>query len=421
MGPARLTSHIAAACAVALAVAASPAAAQDPVPVPEPTPAPVPTPVPAPITPPDPSAAASSSPLAGDAMWIWYISKSGGSAKRIAAKARKRGIEAVYIKSGDAGKNWSQFTPGLVNALNARGIDVCGWQFVYGNSPKAEAKVGASSVARGADCLIIDAEGDYEGQYAEASTYMSALRARIGPDFPLGLSSFPYVDFHPAFPYSVFLGPGGAQYNLPQVYWKTIGDTVDDSFVHTYVFNRAYGRAILPTGQTYLNPKPGQVRRFRQLAASHGMAGVSWWSWQHSRGRQWKAVSGSTAPIPGYQTYDSYPSLKLGSKGDLVAWAQQLLAGGGYATPVTGYFETPTRNAVLALQAAKGLTQSGTIDVPTWDVLQTHTPLKVRWTRGGAVAASGATGGSFLPEPRSAKLEARAYEIPAALSGASRP
>ena len=96
---------------------------------------------------------------------------------------------------------------------------------------------------------------------------MSALRARIGPDFPLGLSSFPYVDFHPAFPYSVFLGPGGAQYNLPQVYWKTIGDRVDESFVHTYVFNRAYGRAILPTGQTYLNPKAGQVRRFRQLAA----------------------------------------------------------------------------------------------------------------------------------------------------------
>ena len=78
-------------------------------------------PVPAPVTPPDPSVAAASSPLAGDGMWIWYVSKSGGSAKRIAAKAKKRGIEVVYIKSGDAGRNWSQFTPGLVNALNARG------------------------------------------------------------------------------------------------------------------------------------------------------------------------------------------------------------------------------------------------------------------------------------------------------------
>ena len=91
---------------------------------------------------------------------------------------------------------------------------------------------------------------------------------------------------------------------------------------------------------------------------------------------------------------------------------------------MTGYFEAPTRNAVLALQAAKGLVQTGSIDVPTWDVLQTHTPMQVRWTRGGAVAASGAErSGSpgTLPEPRSAKLEARAYEIPAALSGSARP
>lgn len=416
MGRVRPKSLFAAACVGALALGGAPVAGGQ-----EPVPAPVPAPEPAPVIQPDPSAAAASSPLAGDGMWIWYVSKSGGSAKRIAAKARKRGIEVVYIKSGDAGRSWSQFTPGLVNALNARGIDVCGWQFVYGNSPKAEARVGASTVARGADCLIIDAEGDYEGNYAEASTYMSALRARIGPDFPVGLSSFPYVDYHPAFPYSVFLGPGGAQYNLPQVYWKTIGDRVDESFVHTYVFNRAYGRAILPTGQTYLNPKAGQVRRFRQLGLSHGMAGVSWWSWQHSRGRQWKAVGGSVAPIPGYQTYDSFPFLRLGSKGDLVAWAQQLLAGGGYYTPVTGYFEAPTRDAVLALQAAKGLVQTGSIDVPTWEVLQTHSPMPVRWTRGGAVAASGAGSPRILPEPRSASLEARRFEIPAALSGAARP
>lgn len=395
----RLTSLAVLACAASLVLAAT-AVAQEPA---------APTP--------DVSAEASSSPLAGDGMWIWYVRKAGGSAKRIAGKARRRGIDVVYIKSGDAGKKWSQFNPRLVRALKARGIDVCAWQFVYGKSPKAEAKVGAASVARGADCLIIDAEGHYEGQYAKASTYIRALRARIGPDYPLGLSSFPYVDYHPAFPYSVFLGPDGAQYNLPQVYWKTIGDKVDDSFTHTYVFNRAYGRAILPTGQTYLNPKPKQVKRFRRLALSHGMAGVSWWSWQHSHRRQWKAVGGSVAPIPGYRTYDSFPFLKSGSKGDLVAWAQQLLAGGGYSTPVTGYFEAPTRSAVLAMQAAAGLVQTGNIDVPTWNVLLTFPPLRVRWTKGGAVAASGA---GALPEPRSAKLKARAYEIPK-LGGSDRP
>lgn len=361
--------------------------------------------------------AAAANPLAGDGMWIWYVRKSGRSPKRIAARAKRRGIEVVLIKSGDAGRRWSQFSKRLVRALQRRGMRVCGWQFVYGDRPKAEARAGAAAVRRGADCLVIDAEGHYEGEYAEASTYVRALRNRIGAEFPLGLSSFPYVDYHPAFPYSVFLGPGGAQYNLPQLYWKTIGDSVDKAFVHTYVFNRAYGRPILPTGQTYLNPKPRQVRRFRRLALAHGMQGVSWWSWQHSRKRQWKAVAGRVKPIPGYQTYDSFPHLRQGAKGDLVAWAQQLLAGGGYSTPVTGYFEAPTRAAVLALQASRGLAQSGAIDVPTWNALLTHTPLAVRWTKKGAVAAAGS---GALPEPRSAKLPAKRYEIPRS-GGSGRP
>jgi hypothetical protein len=239
---------------------------------------------------------------------------------------------------------------------------------------------------------------------------MARLRSLIGPDFPLGLAAFPYVDYHPAFPFSVFLGPGGAQFNMPQLYWKTIGTKVDTAFVHTYVFNRAYGRPILPLGQVYLNPKAKQIRRFRRLAIAHHMEGVSWWSWQHAGKRQWKAVGGSVSAPGGYTTYDSFPFLKLGSKGDLVAWAQQLLAGGGFYTPVTGYFENPTRSAVLSMQASKGLAQTGTLDVPTWNVLLTFPPLPVRWTSGGAVAASG--GAQTLPEPRSASLPAKRYEIP---------
>jgi hypothetical protein len=238
---------------------------------------------------------------------------------------------------------------------------------------------------------------------------MTALRFQVGPDYPIGLAAFPYVDYHPAFPYSVFLGPGGAQYNLPQLYWKTIGTSVDTGFTHTYVFNRAYGRPILPLGQVYLNPKPKAIRRFRSLALAHGMEGVSWWSWQSAGKRQWKAVGAPVAAPAGYAPYNSYPFLHLGSKCDLVAWAQQLLAGGGYSTPITGYFQAPTQSAVYSFQADKGLTQTGNIDVPTWDLLLQNPPLPVRWTNGGAVAASGP---NALPPPRSAKLPAKRYEIP---------
>jgi hypothetical protein len=273
-----------------------------------------------------------------------------------------------------------------------------------------EARVGAAAVAKGADCLVLDVEGQYEGRYPQASTFISTLRSLIGPDYPVGLASFPYVDYHPALPFSVFLGPGGAQYNLPQLYWKEIGTTVDTGYIHTWVWNRIYQRPILPLGQVYNNPKAGQVRRFRALAMAHGFDGVSWWSWQSARKRQWKAVGAPVSPAAS-TPYPSYPFLHLGSKGDFVAWAQQLLAGGGYTVPINGYFRAPTQAAVYGFQSDHALPQTGNLDVPTWTLLSQNRPLAVRWTDGGAVAA-GAPGRLTLPPPKSAALPAVRDEIP---------
>ena len=352
-------------------------------------------------------------PLAGDGMWIWYLSRSShGKVGAIARRAHAHGIETVLIKSGDGTRYWGQFSSSVVGGLHARGLRVCAWQFIYGRKPGREARVGAAAVQRGADCLVLDVEGQYEGRYPQASTYMSMLRSLVGPDYPLALTSFPYVDYHPALPYSVFLGPGGAQYNLPQLYWKEIGTTVDTGFIHTWVWNRIYQRPILPLGQVYNNPKPGQVKRFRALALSYGFEGVSWWSWQSARKRHWKAVASPVAPAA-TSPYPSYPFLRLGSKGDFVAWAQQLLAGGGYTVPISGYFQTSTQLAVYDFQADHGLPVTGNLDVPTWTLLVQNNALPVRWTKGGAVAA-GSSGGIALRPPKSAKLPAVRDEIPPA-------
>ena len=133
---------------------------------------------------------------------------SGGTAARIIARAKRSHVGTVYIKAGDGVGGWRQFTKSLVSSLHAGGLKVCAWQFVYGDAPVKEANVAAAAVAKGADCLMIDAEGQYEGKYASADRYMRKLRAQIGADFPVSLAAFPYVDYHPAFPYSVFLGPG---------------------------------------------------------------------------------------------------------------------------------------------------------------------------------------------------------------------
>jgi hypothetical protein len=351
-------------------------------------------------------------PLAGNGMWIWYLSKSShGKLGAIAKKARGNGIDTVLIKSGDGTGYWSQFSPSVVSGLHARGLKVCAWQFIYGSKPGKEAKVGAQAVANGADCLVLDVEGQYEGKYPQASYFISSLRSRIGPDYPVALASFPYVDYHPALPFSVFLGPNGAQYNVPQLYWKDIGTTVDQGYIHTWVWNRIYGRPMAPLGQVYSRPKAGQIRRFRALAMSHGFSGVSWWDWQEAGKRQWKAIS---SPVSTASTgpYPSYPFLHVGSKGDFVAWAQQLLAGGGHSVPITGYYQATTQAAVYSFQAAHGLPQTGNLDVPTWSLLIQNKPLPVTWTKGGAVAAG--SNGRVLPPPKSAKLPPIRNEIPAA-------
>ena len=355
--------------------------------------------------------AAGKSPLSGNGMWIWYMSRSShGKLGQIAKKAHANGIGTVLIKSGDGTTYWNQFSPAVVSGLHARGLNVCAWQFIYGDMAGKEAKVGAAAVANGADCLVLDVEGQYEGKYPQASYFMSSLRSLVGPDYPIGLASFPYVDYHPALPYSVFLGPGGAQYNIPQLYWKDIGTTVDTGYIHTWVWNRIYGRQIDPLGQVYNRPKAGQIKRFRALAMSHGFDGVSWWDWQEAGKRQWKAIRQPVSPAS-VGPYPSYPFLHVGSKGDFVAWAQQLLAGGGYAVPVSGYFQSSTQTAVYAFQRDHGLPQTGNLDVPTWEPLLQNKPLAVRWTTGGAVAA-GSSGRVALPPPKSAKLPAVRDEIP---------
>jgi Putative peptidoglycan binding domain len=353
-------------------------------------------------------------------MWIWYVSQSsGGDLARIARKAHRHGIETVYIKSSDGSSSWSQFTRSLVSYLHSRGLRVCGWQFVYGAHPGAEANRGAEAVRKGADCLVIDAESSYEGRYAQADTYMKRLRNKVGAHFPTALASFPYVDYHPGFPYSVFLGPRGAHYNLPQLYWHAIGTTVAGGYEHTVRYNRVYRRAIYPLGQTYENPPIRQIKRFRRMAISYGLHGVSWWSWQETNKREWRALGRRihTGVAGVHRSGSDYPVLSKGGRGDLVVWAQEHLRGAGQSVHVTGYFGSRTRRAVKRFQRSKALTEDGRIGATTWHALLAVAPKTVNWAgrssrRVATRSRRVATRSPVTRAPRSASLPAVRDEIP---------
>jgi hypothetical protein len=352
---------------------------------------------------------AGANPLRGSGMWIWYVSQSGGTADAIAHKAHRHDVRTVLIKSSDGRYAWSQFSPALVSGLHARGLKVCAWQYVYGHYPGKEARRGAEAVQAGADCLVIDAESSYEGRYSSADLYMRRLRHRVGGSFPVALASFPYVDYHPAFPYSVFLGRGGAQYNVPQMYWRAIGTTVPAVYSHTYTFNRPYDRPIFPLGQTYENPPKKQLLAFRKYGRDYGAGGVSWWSWQETGAGEWRAIGRHVRHgVPGFSPGHGYPYLTQGSAGDLVVLAQELLKAAGRSVGVNGNYGSEMTTAVRRFQRHEALPVSGSIGNLTWRALQRRRPVRVRWAKRGNPKLGGSSGSA----PASASLPAVRDEIP---------
>ena len=367
---------------------------------------------------------AQANPFSGRGMWIWELgSSNGGNLPSIIATARRYGVTTLMIKSGDGSGTWSQFNPTLVSTLHANGLRVCGWQYVYGAHPVAEAQVGAAAVRDGADCLLIDAESEYEtraNNYVQAQTYITTLRKLIGATFPLALAGLPYVDYHPGFPYSVFLGPGGAQYNAPQIYWFEIGTSVDAAYAHTYLYNRLYQRPIFPLGQVYNNPPPSQIVRFRQLSKAYGATGVSWWDWQEASLPAWRAVSRPAGALTGFTPSSAGPTLRRGGQGDFVVWAQEHLRSAGDIIPIDGSFGAKTQSAVRSFQLAHGLSIDGIIGPATWSALLQFAPAPVTWTTAGAKTASIASASLRMPVPKSSHLRAKRNEI-AGAGGAGRP
>ena len=326
-------------------------------------------------------------PVRGVGMWIWYVNRSERTLQGIIDRARANGVRTVHIKSGDGTSYWSQFDR-AVGPLKAAGLRVCAWQYVRGRKPVAEAAVAARAVRAGADCFLVDAEIEFERlpqRYLRATRYMRALRARVGTAYPIGLTTFPYVDVHGPFPYTAFLnGPDGAQFTMPQVYWKAFRVSPAAAVERTMRWNRIYGKPIALLGSTYMRESASSIRQFRCASQGAGVGGESWWEWRNTRSGQWPALASPLtcqAPLakPGATRY---PVMGMRSRGDAVRRLQQLLRGQGIAVRVDGFFGNTTRDALATYRAQRGLVGGPGTDDAVWaDLIQRSGSLMT--SRGG--------------------------------------
>ncbi len=327
--------------------------------------------------------AASGTAFDGQGMWIWYLSQSdGGNIASIVAQAHAAGVSTLFVKSSDGSSNyWSQFSPQLVQELHANGLRVCAWQYVYGSNPAGEAELGARAVANGADCLVIDAEAEYEGRYAAAQTYITDLRAKVGPAIPLGLASFPYVSYHPSFPYSVFLGPNGAQYNAAADVLeghRHLGRHRLRQYLHRQPHLRPPdlpARTDLRRGPrlaTSALPRGGRrLRRHRPVLL--GLAGDPRERLEHP-GRAACAAHERDAEhhLPGTHRRAARAIRCCGCRS---TWRAPIPA-----QETTGDFGSQTAADLSGFQTAHGIPPSGVTDAATWAALLALPPVAVDWT-----------------------------------------
>ena len=257
--------------------------------------------------------------LQGKGWFIWQIPKcEGGSPAAIADQAVAAGCTHVLIKVAERtfgfgfDKLGRDLVPSVAEALRARGLQVWGWHYVYGDNPTGEANVAVQRCMQlKLDGYVIDAEKEYKqpGKAAAARTFMNIVRAGL-PNTLIALSAYRYPSLHPELPWSEFLAK--CDLNMPQVYWEQSHNPEQQLARSLTEFSKTslvgVVRPVVPTGSAYGVPNPAwrataaDVTRFYAKAMESGLAAANLYVWDYARSPGstdlWDAAKNFNWPAP---------------------------------------------------------------------------------------------------------------------------
>jgi ketosteroid isomerase-like protein len=244
--------------------------------------------------------------LKGKGLFIWKIRDcENGDLQAIANTAVKAGLSYVLIKIADGTYSYNldpsgiDLVPSLVQKLTNLGVEVWGWQYIYGADPVGEANKAIQRVnqtrVRG---FVVDVEKEFKepGKKMAAVKYMDRLRAAY-PNLPVALSSYRFPSYHPLVPWKEFLDR--CTYVMPQVYWVLAHNPADQLVrcVQEFQSITPY-RPIIPTGSAYKSGQwrstPEDINSFLKTAESLNLTGANFWEWSNCRRyipETWQAIA----------------------------------------------------------------------------------------------------------------------------------
>ncbi|MBN2502068.1 MAG: nuclear transport factor 2 family protein [Anaerolineales bacterium] len=246
--------------------------------------------------------------LEGKGFYIWKLKNcDGADASAITAAAKQADFSHVLIKVADGTRTYNydsatnvDLVPPVVQSLHANGVQVWGWQYIYGDDPLGEARRAVQRITQlGLDGFVVNAEVEFKesGKDVAARKYMQELRNAL-PDFPIGLSTYRYPSYHPQFPYTAFLDK--CDLNLPQVYWMGAHNPEAQLTKSLREYQNIQPFCpIVPTGYAFAEsgydpPTKSEINRFMDTAKALKMGGVNFWSWDYARNKLpniWNAIA----------------------------------------------------------------------------------------------------------------------------------
>lgn len=229
--------------------------------------------------------------ISGIGFFLWKIRfAEGGNLDQIVSEARRAGLTHVQIKAADGPWRYNIFEgrdliPDLVKALRDAGIQVWLWQYVYGFNPGGEALTAIERIRQFMpDGFIVNAEAEYKGRHSAATAYMKALRAGVGDDLLIGLSSYRWPSYHPTFPFKEFLA--WCDFVQPQVYWLK-ADNPRHQLHRTLEEHKQFNKPVFPTGACFREhgwqPTSEQVVEFLNACKEFKLAGCNFWEWANAK------------------------------------------------------------------------------------------------------------------------------------------